>query len=304
MSGYPDIIPAKEAPDLRRRLRGFFSDRVARPRSHPAVSHAHQSVFDLWRPSYFGDADLSARRRLIDFLDDISASSVKGDIYLFGGIIRDLAFCGRGGFCSDIDIVTDGSLENVVPTLREYGAKRNKFGGYRLYVGEWPVDIWSAQETWAIKRGLVPYNGIGSLLDTTVLNWDAILMNWRTGNLIFRPDYFESVNGRLLDIVLSDNPNRLGMLVRVLRQLVMKKGITTDKARQYLIDAATEVPYQDVKGYETGSYYSPVISKRNYDRFSDSGTCGDGFKTKALIAARENRLRSTGDMFPGQRSSL
>ncbi len=128
---------------------------------------------------------------IAEFLDFITAALPDGDVYLFGGVLRDLALLGNKGFDSDIDLVVEGNWHDCARYLESYGAAKNKFGGFRLSVDGWPIDIWNARETWAIKQGLVEYRSIFSLTETTVLNWDAILMNWRTRLFIHRPNYLE-----------------------------------------------------------------------------------------------------------------
>src|SRR5690554_5107071 len=86
---------------------------------------------------------------IADFLDLLCSALPMGNVYLFGGVLRDLALFGTRGFCSDIDLVVDEGWDTCVPFLEHLGARKNKFGGYRLWVAGWPVDIWSAEETWA-----------------------------------------------------------------------------------------------------------------------------------------------------------
>ncbi len=73
------------------------------------------------------------------------------------------------------------------------------------------------------KQGFTPYIRIASLTETTVLNWDAILMNWRTGAFVCREGYLEDLRERRFDVVLVTNPNPLGMTVRVFRHLCSKE---------------------------------------------------------------------------------
>lgn len=199
-------------------------------------------------------------KSLAEFLNFITDALPDGDVYLFGGVLRDLALLGRKGFNSDIDIVVEGNWSNCVTYLESLGAHKNKFGGYRLEVAGWPIDIWNAKETWAIKQGLVQYKGIVSLTETTVLNWDAILMNWRTRAFIYRKNYLESIKSRVLDIVLEKNPDPLGMVVRVLRHLCLKdaKKITSSAAR-YLANCAKTYSFDDIKNREVLSYGNSVI---------------------------------------------
>lgn len=207
-------------------------------------------------------------KNIAEFLDFITDALPDGDIYLFGGVLRDIALLGRSGFNSDIDVVVEGSWDNCVAYLESLRAHKNKFGGYRLKVAGWPVDIWNARETWAIKQGLVQYKGIASLTETTVLNWDAILMNWRTRSFICRENYLETIKSRVLDIVLEENPSPLGMAVRVLRHLYLKdaKKITSSAAK-YLINCTKTYNFDELKSKEVSSYGNSVIEPNLYKFF-------------------------------------
>ena len=199
-------------------------------------------------------------KNIAEFLDFIADAVPDGDVYLFGGVIRDLALLGRRGFNSDIDLVVEGDWDNFVRYLEFLGARKNRFGGFRLEVAGWPIDIWYARETWAIKQGLVRYAGIASLTETTVLNWDAILMNWRTRNFIFRENYLEQIKMRALDIVLEENPNPRGMAVRVFRHLCSKDATKiTATAARYLAHCTKAFTFDEIKEKEIDSYGASVI---------------------------------------------
>ena len=196
-----------------------------------------------------------------EFLEYMCAALPTGDLYLFGGVLRDLALFGQKGFSSDIDIVVDDDdWTHLVKYLRSRGVTQNRFGGFRLKVNEWPIDIWTARETWAIREGLVEYHGIESLTETTILNWDAILLNWRTKRIICNPDYFRQIRGRVMDVVLTENPNPLGAAVRAFRHLCLKdaKKLTT-RAAKYLADAAHEYPDETIIKSEIDSYRDSII---------------------------------------------
>ncbi|MFL6621793.1 MAG: hypothetical protein ACJ8NR_04155 [Sulfurifustis sp.] len=199
-------------------------------------------------------------KSVVEFLNFISDAVPDGDVYLFGGILRDIALLGKRGFSSDIDLVVEGSWQNCVVYLESLGARKNKFGGYRLKIAGWPIDIWNARETWAIRHGLVDYRGIASLTETTVLNWDAILMNWRTRTFVYRENYLEKLKGRVLDIVLEENPNPLGMAVRVFRHLCLKDARKiSPSAANYLGNCAQTYSFDEIKRCETRSFGSSVI---------------------------------------------
>lgn len=204
-----------------------------------------------------------------EFLQFLTLTLPDTEIYLFGGILRDLALFGKKGFNSDIDLVVDGDWLSCQKTLASLEATRNKFGGYRLWVEKWPVDIWNAQETWAIKEGLVEWKGVSSLLRTTVLNWDAILMNWRSGAWINDKRYLSALQNRYLDIVLEENPSPLGMTVRVFRHLCMKDAqkIST-RAAAFLARSVETYTYSDLAQKEASSYGNVSIDENVYDFFS------------------------------------
>lgn len=225
------------------------SERLRQPRLFDSSSSRMiDDRFDV--PSY----------SVIEFLDFLRDALPAGNVYLFGGILRDLAMFGRRGFTSDIDLVVDGEWVHVQNYLRAIDASVNRFGGFRLMVDGWPIDLWSAQETWAIRRGFVQYTSIWSLTKTTILNWDAILFNWDTKRILCGPDYFTDVQERTMDIVLSENPNPLGAAIRAFRHLCMNdaKKITL-RATKFLSTAARQYSTREIIESEALSHYHRVI---------------------------------------------
>jgi len=241
-------------------------------------------------PDILGDEIVHPTKSIGEFLDFLTDSVPFGEVYLFGGVLRDLALLGRRGFNSDIDLVVEGHWSHCVAYLRSLGATQNKFGGFRLSVAGWPVDIWNAQETWAIRNGYVEYRGIASLTETTVLNWDAVLMDWRTKSFVSQPAYLEEIHDRILDVVLIPNPNPLGMAVRVFRHLCLKDARKiTSRAAVYLADATESYTFDQIRNEEIRSYGAAVIQKPIYDLFhlvmlEEGVTIGEryGIATEAL----------------------
>ena len=197
---------------------------------------------------------------MYEFLDYICDALPTGELYLFGGVLRDLAMFGRKGFASDFDLVVEGDWTHLTKYLERMGASRNRFGGYRLYVGRWPIDIWEARETWAIRTGLIQYRGIESLTKTTILNWDAILFNWRTREMIYHPNYFSEIHKHLMDVVLTENPNPLGAAVRAFRHLCSKNAEElTVAAARYLGSAAKCHSSESIARTEIANYRRQMI---------------------------------------------
>lgn len=229
---------------------------------------------------------------LSGFIDFLAASVPSGEVYIFGGVLRDLALFGRRGFNSDIDIVIEGDWAGFVTYLERLGARKNKFGGYRLAAGDWPIDVWNAEDTWAIKQGLVLYEGIHSLTKTTVLNWDAILMNWRSKRFICDAGYLEALKCRALDVVLEENPNPLGMAVRVFRHLSSKDARSISRSAVVYLERCTSLyAFEELRDAELSSYGNSIIEPVAYrffalSRFNERGTVDERFSaaTKALGA--------------------
>jgi hypothetical protein len=244
--------------------------RVERLLQHPSKQSIRNYQLALALPDAFCQEDTIdlPTKSITSFLDFLTDALPDGDAYLFGGVLRDLALLGGRGFNSDIDVVVEGDWSGCRKYLDRLGAIRNKFGGYRLEVAAWKIDIWSARETWAIRQGLIQYNGIGSLTETTVLNWDAILMNWRTRAFIFRQGYFDEIQARILDIVLEQNPDPLGMVVRVFRHLCLKDAKSvTSKALIFLANATATYGLQALTEREIKSYGMSVIDPAMYRFF-------------------------------------
>lgn len=258
--------PVESIDNLRERV-----DRLLRRRHQPQKS-LHQLELDIADGPRPENLIGHPSKSIAEFLDFMTAALPDGDVYLFGGVLRDLALHGKKGFESDIDLVVEGNWQASVRYLELHGAARNKFGGFRLSVGGWPVDIWNARETWAIRQGLVEYRSISSLTETTVLNWDAILMNWRTRAFIHRPNYLERLRARVLDIVLESNPNPLGMAVRVFRHLSLKDARqVTFAAAEYLSQCAQRYSFDLIHESELRSYGNTVVEQKTYRFFKHLG---------------------------------
>lgn len=269
---YPDTNTVKSAENLRTRVDYLFKE----PPGKIDKKHAHQLSLDLLLNTNRVNNIEVPNQSIKGFLDFVSDAMPDGDVYLFGGLLRDLALSGRKGFNSDIDLVVEGDWSHLVTHLQYLKAHKNKFGGYRLTLGGWPIDIWNAKDTWAIKKGLIPYKGISSLINTTVLNWDAILMNWRTREFIYRKNYFEEIDSRTLDIVLEENPNPLGMAVRVFRHLCLKdaKKLSSSAAR-YLAHCTKTYSFKNIINAELKSYGNTIVKRPVYDFFDHIDTSKD-----------------------------
>lgn len=174
------------------------------------------------------------KKRVVRFFDSSSRADVSkfikhlscaGEVLVFGGLLRDIALFGTKGFNSDIDLVVDYSAERLGFLLLDslWESTKNKFGGYRLEVGGWTVDVWPIRETWAFKNTSVAYCGRESLLLTTITNWDSVAYSFKDKKIISDVYYLEYLRNGELDIVLTDNPNHAGVLVRIIKAICDKR---------------------------------------------------------------------------------
>ena len=217
---YDDAAPGKR---LASKLRGFLSQSLRRERttgSQGVLDIEHDPIYnERWNPS-------SGPAAFIEFL---CAAIPDGDVYLFGGALRDFALFGREGFSSDLDVVVTCSSSTLSAALPSDVAKKNKFGGFRLKLRRQEIDVWAAPDTWAFSEGYFTYRGISSLLDTTVINWDSILLNLRTFDVICKPGYFQDISSRHLDVQFTINPNPHGALIKILRYITLKSVNTVSR---------------------------------------------------------------------------
>lgn len=261
--------PVESTKNLRERVERLFNEPITTNNSNQLSLDLFTEIDKVKKVEY-------PTQNITTFLNFIVDAMPEGELYLFGGVLRDLALLGRKGFNSDIDLVVEGDWSNLTTYLEFLNADKNKFGGYRLVVDGWPIDIWKATETWAIKKGYVQYQDITSLTKTTVLNWDAILMNWRTRNFIYRKNYFEELSLRTLNIVLEENPNPIGMAVRVFRHLCLKDAKKITKiAIKYLANSANTYNYEELQKAEFKSYGNNVIGRELHRFFENINPLDD-----------------------------
>lgn len=163
---------------------------------------------------------LTSGERGTEACDMIDRLSAVGPVGIFGGMLRDMARSGSEAFASDIDLVVDGRSEMLSEIFASGSAKRNRFGGYRVYGRHAQFDIWSLQDTWAIKEGLVSASSLADLTKTTFFDWDAAVYLPHFNMLHCPEDYLDRLRSGVVTINLKPNPNPLGAVARTLRLLL------------------------------------------------------------------------------------
>lgn len=208
----------------------------------------------------FFDEPMAERRAIGCVMDEMS---VCADIFVFGGVLRDISLLGATRFASDVDTVVQvHDNEAFMDILGRYGAVQNKFGGHRVRFGRWNFDVWEVSRTWAFAEGVVEALSPLSLLETTFFNWDAILYDWRSGSLHCGKEYFSDLSQKYLELVLEDNPNAVGALVRTLRTLCLSDEIQTGpRLSAFVVGVLEDVSNEEILSYEANSFSRKRLSE-------------------------------------------
>ena len=221
------------------------------------------------RVRYFIKRERAQDMELARLLDELATPA-----YLFGGVVRDLALYGKREVEHrnvDIDIVCGahdiGESRFFMDLEKRRGVARNRFGGFRFMTSRWSVDLWAAEDTWAFREGKFGYESIESLLETTITNWEAVLFRLDGGPLTCKKSYFEDIQRGYLDVVFSENPNALGMYVRLVRACIeWPVQYLSERTRDIFVERMATYSFQDLKSYEEGHYRRRYIDQREYDR--------------------------------------
>lgn len=136
-------------------------------------------------------------------LENIAAIT---DVYIFSGIIRNF-FLGEP-YYRDLDIVVKDCSE--ITKLLEYNDNiyitRNHFGGLKIKVGRFMIDLWSLDQTWGIKKQGLD-DSPQSLLKTVFFNFSAIVFDFNKTRFYYGTDFVRFFNTRQMDVVYDSNPN-------------------------------------------------------------------------------------------------
>ncbi len=226
------------------------------------VSYRQRKAVLEKRLKRFFFSEIDSRRDFQLFLSRLK-DQVDHDIFIFGGLIRDIYIQGVKKFYSDIDVVVDCEVSDLEKFLNFQSGltyTKNKFGGFRVHFFPWDLDIWCVKDTWAFKQGLVIYQHPNDLLNTTLLNWDSVIFNIRTRRLMCGDDYFSDMDDGLLKIVLKNNPNEVGALVRIFRAIRSKYVKTIDfSVIQFISEKLDFYRPSDIVAYERVSYYKRYL---------------------------------------------
>lgn len=154
---------------------------------------------------------------------------------IFGGMIREFALGNARTFVSDIDLVSMAPQSDIACAVAQYGAVRNKFGGFRFVIDKQRFDIWSLADTWAFRSGVASGSDFRDLLKTCFFNLDAACYHVAQHKLLCAERYEDWVGERVLDINLLPNPSPMNMARRALVLMQTHQLGVTRRLAQYVV---------------------------------------------------------------------
>lgn len=142
--------------------------------------------------------------QVVELLDHLQSIT---DVYIFSGIIRDYFL--KNDSIRDLDIVLGEQLDlafinrhyfpNIEITI-------NNYGGYKVIVNSFRIDIWSIDSTWGIvneRKSATKY----SLIHSAFFNFSSILFSLNIEEFYFDDVFINFLNERVIDVEYEKNPN-------------------------------------------------------------------------------------------------
>ena len=200
------------------------------------------------------------QRRREEVQDVVVKLQEFGPVVVIGGMIRDLALVGNRKFGSDVDfVVKPRELPKFETFMHFQQARRNMFGGYMWPSSYWRIDVWAMQRTWAHEAGHVKIGHFPDLLNATFFDCDAVMYELEKKRLLAKPDYFERLGRRELEINLLPNPNPIGNAVRALRYAALKGFGWRPKLCMFMVNQILEYGWEELEAREMRSFGSSYV---------------------------------------------
>lgn len=183
-----------------------------------------------------------------------------GDVVLIGGAIRDVARRGVRTFRSDLDFVVYGNHHNAfIALMQELHATPNRFGGFGLRVGKLKMDVWHIDDTWAKTRGIRYVDTPQDLLSCVFFDWDAILYDVRSSEIISNDDYFDKVHSNIMGLCLEENPNISGSFVRAIRRAALWDVRFGSDLTNFSLNTLNKIYWKDLVDLDRRAFPFPVL---------------------------------------------
>ena len=166
------------------------------------VDFSHMNLLQSRFSDYLNDSVFTSRAEK-SLIEHILAN---GDACIFGGVIRDFILDRDAGVHRDVDLVIykiDTQLEKY---LHRYLIKKNRFGGYKLYINDKSYDLWTLNDTWALRQYSKTRHSLKILPHTSFFNVNAIIFSLCHNKFFMHKKFRQSIEDKVLDIVYEGNP--------------------------------------------------------------------------------------------------
>jgi hypothetical protein len=180
-------------------------------------------------------------------------------VAIIGGMVRDFARVGAPGFHSDVDLVIDAPLAEVLAFAGTLGARANAFGGYSAASEGWEVDFWALETTWAAREGHVSIRELRDVIRSTFFDHDAIMYDLRSRRIICDGDYIPRQHLNTLEINLLPNPSVNGSLYRSARRLLGWELSAGPKLAAFIERNLDEAAFEHMVATELRKKAVPII---------------------------------------------
>lgn len=127
----------------------------------------------------------------------------EGTAYVVGGFLRDLA---NGKDPRDLDIILKIPPNKISKLLliSHLDYKLNRMGGAKIFLDNFEIDLWSIENNWGFKTGLIKMNEqyiVDNIASGCFYNFDSLVINVHKSMELSVKNYNESVNNKELDIL-------------------------------------------------------------------------------------------------------
>lgn len=140
---------------------------------------------------------------VIQFIETLKKQT---NVFIFSGIIRDFFIKSQKDLFRDIDIIIEDDLkiELLFDTLTY---KKNSFGGYKITIDTFTIDLWVIKKTWALNNGQLKFefDFIHELPKTTFFNFSSIIYSLNNKEFIIGQDFLRFIRDKKIEIVSDKN---------------------------------------------------------------------------------------------------
>jgi hypothetical protein len=136
------------------------------------------------------------------FSQFIKNISLKGQLYIVGGCLRDII---NEREIDDLDIIIKLPKEKLLHFILKLSCpyRINNLGGFKLIFDSIIVDIWTFEENWAFKEKVLEKRK-QNIQKGTFFNFDSLVYNF-SRNRFYSQEYNKCIRSGILDILVESD---------------------------------------------------------------------------------------------------